>query len=51
MAFGEKPIEIVAGEKMGALIIAPMGLLAIALYLSFHMPPFLHALLKTASHY
>jgi hydrogenase-4 component F len=51
MAFGEKQSEIAAGEKMGALIIAPLSLLVIALYLSFHMPPFLHALLKTASHY
>lgn len=52
MMFGAKPETITSGEKGGVLAIAPMALLAIALYLSFHIPPFLKVLLnETASHF
>ncbi len=52
MIFGEKPDTITSGEKSGLLPIAPMALLAIALYISFHIPSFLKVLLNEAvSHY
>jgi hydrogenase-4 component F len=46
MMFGEKPDEISSGEKKKLLAIAPMTLLAIALCLSFYIPPFLKALIN-----
>jgi hydrogenase-4 component F len=52
MTFGEKPEEIETGEKENMLILAPLALIAIALYLSFHVPAFLKTLLiEAASHY
>jgi hydrogenase-4 component F len=52
MMFGEKPEAIPAGEKKKLLFIAPMALLAIALFISFHIPSFLKALLTEAvSHF
>jgi hydrogenase-4 component F len=46
MMFGEKPDAISSGEKKKLLAIAPMTLLALALCLSFYIPPFLKALLN-----
>lgn len=52
MMFGEKPDAITSGEKKKLLAIAPMTLLAIALYISFHIPSFLKVLLNEAvSHF
>jgi hypothetical protein len=48
MVFSEKPEAVVAGEKPGALIFAPLALLVIAFYISFHIPPFLNALISSA---
>ncbi len=52
MMFGEKPDAITSGEKKKLLAIAPMMLLAIALYISFHIPSFLKILVTEAvSHF
>jgi hydrogenase-4 component F len=50
MTFGEKPEEIIGGEKFGILIIAPLALFAVAFFISFHLPSFLNALITTAAH-
>ncbi len=49
MFFGEKPDEIKNGEKSALLIIPPLALIALALWLSFYLPPFLQTLLNNAS--
>lgn len=46
MVFGEKPVDIKAGEESIWLVIPPLVLLAIVLYLSFFLPPFLHKLIN-----
>ena len=46
MLFGEKPDTITSGEQKKLLAIAPMILLAISLYISFHIPSFLKVLLN-----
>lgn len=46
MVFGEKPTDIKAGEGSMWLILPPLALMALALYLSFAMPPFLHNLIN-----
>jgi hydrogenase-4 component F len=52
MLFGEKPPEVTTGERGGMLLIAPTLLLAIVLYISFHIPSFLSTLLhEAASHF
>jgi len=48
MIFGEKPNAVNTGEKGGLLIFAPMALVAIAVFLSFHIPVFLNTLLTQA---
>ena len=49
MTFGEKPGEVTRGERGGALVIAPLALLAVVAYLSFHIPAFLTTLLHEAA--
>jgi hydrogenase-4 component F len=49
MAFGEKPADIAFGEKRGLLVLAPLLLIAIVLFLSFHIPGFLKVLLTEAA--
>jgi hydrogenase-4 component F len=52
MMFGEKPDGIPTGESKRLLVIAPMALLAIALFISIHIPSFLKTLLNDAvSHF
>lgn len=51
MVFGEKPVEIKAGEGSVWLIIPPLALIAIAFYLSFYIPSFLNTLLTAAAAY
>jgi hydrogenase-4 component F len=46
MVFGEKPADIVAGKENIWLVIPPLTLIAIVLYLSFSLPPFLHTLIN-----
>ena len=45
MIYGKPSETIIPGEKKGVLLIAPAVLLAIALYLSFHIPAFLKSLI------
>jgi len=52
MVFGKLPADIKIGEESIWLIIPPFVLLAVALFLSFYMPPFLQALINNVvSHY
>jgi hydrogenase-4 component F len=52
MVFGEKPVEISKGEDGAWLIIPPLVLIALALVLSFYLPPFLRILIdSSALHY
>jgi hydrogenase-4 component F len=52
MMFGEKPDTITSGEQKKLLAIAPMILLIISLYISFHIPSFLKVLLaEVVSHF
>jgi hydrogenase-4 component F len=52
MMFGEASDEIKAGEGSKWLVIPPLVLVAIVLYLSFYIPPFLNTLITSAaSHY
>jgi len=46
MVFGKLPADIKVGEESVWLIIPPFVLLAVALFLSFYMPPFLQALIN-----
>lgn len=48
MIFGEKPTAVKAGEESIWLVIPPLALIAIVLYLSFSLPPFLHTLINDA---
>ncbi|MBI2436183.1 MAG: hydrogenase 4 subunit F [Candidatus Magasanikbacteria bacterium] len=49
MIFGEKPNEITQEKENIWLIFPPLILLALALYLSFYPPPFLHTLITNAA--
>jgi hypothetical protein len=52
MAFGEAPNDIKAGEGNVWLVLPPLALIAAALYVSIHLPPFLLTLLHdAAAHY
>lgn len=51
MIFGEKPTSIKAGEGRVWLIVPPLVLIAVVLYLSFSIPPFLYKLITAASLY
>jgi hydrogenase-4 component F len=52
LLFGEKPTDLKKGEDSIWLVISPLILIAIALYLSFSMPPFLSNLVKDiVAHY
>jgi hydrogenase-4 component F len=48
MSFGKKPAEIKAGEGSIWLIVPPLALIAVASYLSFHIPGFLFTLINGA---
>lgn len=48
MVFGDKPAEISKGEGGAWLIIPPLVLIALALILSFYLPPFLRALIDSS---
>lgn len=49
MVFGEKPAEITKGEEGIWTIISPLVLIAVALFLSFYLPPFLKTLVNSAA--
>ena len=49
MAFGEKPAGIADGERKGLLTAAPLALLTIVVFLGFHLPAFLKALVTEAA--
>lgn len=49
MAFGEKPAGIAVGEKKSLLTFAPLLLLVIVFFLSFHLPRFLQVLITEAA--
>jgi len=46
MVFGEKPADIKNGEDSVWLILPPLVFMALALYLSFNLPPFLNNLIN-----
>ncbi len=49
MTFGAKPPTVTIGEKKELLVFAPMSLIAVAVYLSFHIPLFLKTLITQAA--
>jgi hydrogenase-4 component F len=52
LLFGEKPADLKKGEVSVWLVVSPLALIALALYLSFAMPPFLSNLVNDiVSHY
>lgn len=51
LMFGEKPADIPVGEMNVWLVVPPVILLALALYLSVHIPAFLQTLLSAAVTY
>lgn len=48
MVFGDKPADIPKGEEGILLVIPPLVLIAVALILSFYLPPFLHTLINNS---
>lgn len=49
MMFGEKSESVTTGENNSLLTMAPAALLAVALFISVHIPPFLEKLINDAA--